>query len=140
MLIVDVDRIKATNTAFGRDAADALLRAIGQRIASVIDPETTFRTGGNEFTVIVQDLQRLQNLHDVADRIMKAAKAPFHYDGVILLPAMTLARPFWRLRMSAPKSFVATQSLLCTMPSEPTEEGSCSTLRPLARESSNAAI
>ena len=59
LLVIDIDRSRIQpNELFGRDVGDALIRAVGQRIAMALAPDMTFRTGGDEFTVIVQDGNR----------------------------------------------------------------------------------
>src|SRR5882757_11157318 len=51
LLVIDIDNLKSTNELFGRDVGNALIRAVGQRIAMALAPDMTFRTGGDEFTI-----------------------------------------------------------------------------------------
>lgn len=53
-LMLDVDHFKRFNDAFGHDAGDAVLRAVGRELAnSVRGSGDAFRFGGEEFTILL---------------------------------------------------------------------------------------
>ncbi len=53
LVILDLDGFKSYNDTFGHPAGDALLRRLGQRLASAVgDQATAYRLGGDEFCVI----------------------------------------------------------------------------------------
>lgn len=90
LFIVDVDNLKITNDTFGHDAGDVLLRAVGQRIARAMAPDTVFRTGGDEFTIIIQGADFLQDLYRAAEILIAAISAPAEHDGHTFLPRCTI--------------------------------------------------
>ncbi|MDE1916841.1 MAG: sensor domain-containing phosphodiesterase [Sphingomonadales bacterium] len=90
LLVMDVDNLKIINDTFGHDAGDALLRETGARLARTLSYDTTFRTGGDEFTTILQDQDCLFDLNATASRILEAANAPVRHDGNMFLPRMTI--------------------------------------------------
>jgi diguanylate cyclase (GGDEF)-like protein len=54
MLIVDVDRFKRVNDAYGHETGDHVLRRIGAIVASVLRPEDlAVRFGGDEFAALI---------------------------------------------------------------------------------------
>lgn len=90
LLVMDIDNLKIINDTFGHDAGDALLQETGARLAQTLTCDTTFRTGGDEFTTILQDQDCLFDLHATAARILEAVGAPVHHDGNVFLPRMTI--------------------------------------------------
>lgn len=72
VLMMDLDRFKPFNDAFGHPAGDGLLRAIGGAItASIRGEDRAYRYGGDEFAVILPGASRTQ-AHDVGERIRRA--------------------------------------------------------------------
>ncbi len=58
LALIDVNRFKAYNDAFGHRAGDAALRDIGQILAGFASGSTrVYRVGGDEFAVIVTDFR-----------------------------------------------------------------------------------
>ena len=53
LVVLDLDGFKSYNDTFGHPAGDALLRRLGQRLASAVgERATAYRMGGDEFCVI----------------------------------------------------------------------------------------
>jgi diguanylate cyclase (GGDEF)-like protein len=74
--IIDIDRFKDYNDAFGHQAGDEALRRIGQAIAESVERSGDFaaRYGGEEFVVILEDTT-LGGAAGVAERIRSAVLA-----------------------------------------------------------------
>ncbi len=53
VLCVDLDRFKQINVAFGHDLGDAVLHAVGQRLASISDAVIASHLAGDEFVLVV---------------------------------------------------------------------------------------
>lgn len=78
LLFVDLDRFKAVNDSFGHPAGDALLRDAAQRLlACVRDSDTISRHGGDEFLVVLTDLQNSEVPAQIAAKIMAVLGQPF---------------------------------------------------------------
>ncbi|MCL7999913.1 EAL domain-containing protein [Brucella sp. 21LCYQ03] len=90
LFVIDVDNLKVTNDTFGHEVGDFLIRTIATRISASLAPDITFRTGGDEFTVIIQNHEALYDLDDAADLVFKALSSPIHYDGQTILPRVTI--------------------------------------------------
>ena len=81
LLFVDLDRFKAVNDSFGHPVGDVLLRDAAQRLlACVRDSDTISRHGGDEFLVVLTDLQSSEVPAQISGKIMAALGEPFHID------------------------------------------------------------
>jgi diguanylate cyclase (GGDEF)-like protein len=77
-LYLDLDGFKAVNDAYGHDVGDALLREAAQRIkACVRESDTVARMGGDEFTVILNDIKAPHNVQRVSDCLLRTLSSPF---------------------------------------------------------------
>jgi diguanylate cyclase (GGDEF)-like protein len=78
VLFLDIDDFKATNERIGRANGDALLAAIGARLRAVVQaPDTVARVGGDEFAVLLERTQSIDQATDVAQRIVRTLTHPF---------------------------------------------------------------
>ncbi|RQO61833.1 hypothetical protein DBR47_06830 [Paucibacter sp. KBW04] len=79
-LFVDLDGFKAINDNFGHDAGDQVLKQVALRLrASVRSTDTAARIGGDEFLIILSDLNRQACAADIADKILLALAEPIAY-------------------------------------------------------------
>lgn len=57
LLLVDIDKLKSLNDAYGHDLGDMILRDTGRRLSECLRPgDLVARLGGDEFVVILADL------------------------------------------------------------------------------------
>jgi diguanylate cyclase (GGDEF)-like protein len=74
----DLDRFKEINDSLGHSVGDELLRVVSERIrSSVRSEDTVARFGGDEFTLIVQKIDRVDDAVKVAQKIIDTVKIPF---------------------------------------------------------------
>jgi diguanylate cyclase (GGDEF)-like protein/PAS domain S-box-containing protein len=78
VLLLDLDRFKVVNDSLGHGAGDDLLVAFGERLRGVIG-DTAFvgHFGGDEFVVILDRVDDLDQVLHVASRIDLALSEPF---------------------------------------------------------------
>jgi diguanylate cyclase (GGDEF)-like protein len=82
VLFVDLDRFKAVNDTLGHPAGDQLLIAVAQRVSQDIrELDTLARFGGDEFTLLAEDIDDARDAEDVARRLLDSLHAPFVIDG-----------------------------------------------------------
>jgi diguanylate cyclase len=82
MIVLNVDRFKLVNEAFGQAAGDALLKLLAERLrTAVCDGDTAARLGADSFAVLAADLMRPDDMINVARKIQEAIAAPFVIDG-----------------------------------------------------------
>jgi diguanylate cyclase (GGDEF)-like protein/PAS domain S-box-containing protein/hemerythrin-like metal-binding protein len=73
LLFVDLDEFKDINDKYGHEAGDSVLRTAGQRfLACVRAVDTVSRFGGDEFVVLLGNLDEPQQAKGVAEKIVQA--------------------------------------------------------------------
>ncbi|HEU4974516.1 MAG TPA: diguanylate cyclase [Baekduia sp.] len=85
VLFVDLDDFKRVNDEHGHLTGDALLRAVADRLRSVVRPSDLLaRPGGDEFALLVKDVPRdaMAIGTDLAARIVAALREPLHAEGI----------------------------------------------------------
>lgn len=115
MFVIDIDNLKVTNDTFGHEVGDFLINAIATRVSASMAPDITFRTGGDEFTVIIQSHNALYDLDQTAEVIFKALSSPVEFDGQTILPRVTIGGAVLQHRTHNLRSYVAMQILPSTM-------------------------
>jgi diguanylate cyclase (GGDEF)-like protein len=84
LLLLDLDHFKELNDTLGHAAGDELLRRIGPRLRSVLEPRDVLaRLGGDEFGVIVAHDQKDRPVV-VAQRLLDVLEDPFDLRGIAL--------------------------------------------------------
>lgn len=82
IMLIDLDRFKQVNDTLGHPAGDALLKQVAERLVKAVgDREKISRLGGDEFQIILQDVDDRGALGDMADKIIKALSYPYSVDG-----------------------------------------------------------
>ncbi|MGB0910456.1 MAG: diguanylate cyclase domain-containing protein [Nitrospirales bacterium] len=85
VLFIDLDSFKQINDEFGHRAGDQLLKTVaGQLSHCVRATDTVARLSGDEFTVILQDLEQVTDAQHVAQKILDCIVEPIEIDGQIL--------------------------------------------------------
>ncbi|MGC1270005.1 MAG: EAL domain-containing protein, partial [Croceibacterium sp.] len=82
LLMLDLDRFKQVNDTLGHPAGDELLRQVAQRLQRII-PTTgeVGRLGGDEFQVILPDMDDRGRLGELAHQIIQMLSQPYSIDG-----------------------------------------------------------
>jgi diguanylate cyclase (GGDEF)-like protein len=81
LLCIDIDNFKAINDSLGHSTGDKLLRAVADRLGTVIGDELIARLGGDEFTIVVGREAGRASPGAIAQQIIAALAAPFAIEG-----------------------------------------------------------
>lgn len=77
LLFIDLDRFKVVNDSMGHGAGDAVLVQVSQRLRLVLrEVDVVCRQSGDEFLVMVRDIDHWERLGEVAERLLRAVEAP----------------------------------------------------------------
>ncbi|WP_445632296.1 REC domain-containing diguanylate cyclase [Nostoc sp. DSM 114161] len=82
VLFLDLDNFKEINDRFGHGVGDDFLVAIARRLESCLrSGDTVARFGGDEFTVLLEDIRDVTDATNVARRIQDSLKLPLSLNG-----------------------------------------------------------
>ncbi len=82
VLFFDFDRFKVINDSLGHNVGDALLVSIAERFHRELrEVDTAARFGGDEFVVILDNVESLSSARQVCDRLLNAFAQPHHLFG-----------------------------------------------------------
>ena len=78
LLFLDLDNFKIVNDTLGHHLGDSLLKAVAARVrGSVRAGDSVCRLGGDEFTIILEDLRSADLAGHVAAKVVSALSQPF---------------------------------------------------------------
>jgi len=78
IMFIDLDRFKLVNDTHGHAEGDELLKNVAHRLRNCVRAgDTLARQGGDEFTVLLPDLYRPEDVNIIAEKILEVLKTPF---------------------------------------------------------------
>jgi len=82
VMFVDLDRFKVINDTRGHTIGDQLLVAVSDRLKECVrDEDTVSRLSGDEFTVLLSEVDESDRIERVAGRIVNKLSKPFNIEG-----------------------------------------------------------
>ena len=71
VLFIDLDRFKQINDSLGHEVGDIFLKGVASRIAAAIrQSDTVARMGGDEFVVLAQQVNGVEDVRRIAGKII----------------------------------------------------------------------
>ena len=79
LMFIDLDKFKPVNDTLGHDVGDLLLKHAARRMQDCLrrESDTVVRMGGDEFVVILPDIETACDAMIVAEKILDTLKQPF---------------------------------------------------------------
>ena len=79
VLFIDLDRFKVVNDSLGHLVGDELLKSVARQLqASLRHTDAVARFGGDEFVILLEDIQDIDEPKRVAERIQNQLRQPFN--------------------------------------------------------------
>ena len=94
LLFIDLDRFKNVNDTLGHSIGDQLLRDVASRLGSIVrGTDTLSRQGGDEFLVLLGEVETPEAAAIVARKLMQVLGEPFLLDGhpITVTPSIGIA-------------------------------------------------
>jgi diguanylate cyclase (GGDEF)-like protein/PAS domain S-box-containing protein len=82
VMFLDIDDFKTINDSLGHGAGDAALIDVAKRLSnSIRSSDTAARFGGDEFVVLLEDLDSTETATEVAERVLEDLRQPLMVAG-----------------------------------------------------------
>ncbi len=82
IMFLDLDRFKGVNDTLGHPAGDQLLREVAQRLGQCVrEEDTVCRLGGDEFTILLEDVSSTEEVSATAQRVLDVVSAGLVLEG-----------------------------------------------------------
>lgn len=78
VLFIDIDNFKYVNDTMGHSFGDKLIVKVSERLGSLLEKnQTIFRWGGDEFIIIADGFEKVEDMEKLAVKILKQFKSTF---------------------------------------------------------------
>ncbi|MCK0128168.1 EAL domain-containing protein [Erythrobacter sp. F6033] len=82
-MLLDLDRFKQVNDTMGHPAGDELLKQVSQRLTRIVgDQGEIGRLGGDEFQILLPDVEDRAVLGELSERIIQMLSQPYSINGM----------------------------------------------------------
>lgn len=96
LVILDVDHLKEINDTLGHDAGDAVLQAVANRLSAAVRPiDTVSRNGGDEFAIVLPEIESEQEIRALIAPILEQLQRPLPYAGRSLDCRASIGASLW---------------------------------------------
>lgn len=103
VLFMDLDGFKIVNDSLGHEVGDHLLVLVAKRLRRSLRPEDTLaRFGGDEFVVLLEDVEDPGEAVRIAERITNELKRPFVMDGRSFVASVSIGIAQGNARTKSP--------------------------------------
>jgi len=97
LLCLDLDRFKPVNDSYGHPVGDKLLIEVAQRLKAVLrSVDSVSRIGGDEFNLLLDELESPEAAGLAADRLIAAIAQPFEIDGHCIDIGASIGIALWQ--------------------------------------------
>jgi diguanylate cyclase (GGDEF)-like protein len=88
---IDLDRFKQINDSFGHRVGDLFLKEVAQRLSMrVREGDTLARTGGDEFTAILENIRTPEDATKIAQALLDTLTRPVVVEDINLVPSASI--------------------------------------------------
>ncbi|NOQ31425.1 MAG: EAL domain-containing protein [Helicobacteraceae bacterium] len=81
LLLIDIDNFKHLNDSYGHSEGDKILKSVGLKLKKIIPQEDTLaRIGGDEFVVIIENINNSLDVNATTNKIINLFKIPINIE------------------------------------------------------------
>jgi diguanylate cyclase (GGDEF)-like protein/PAS domain S-box-containing protein len=100
VLFIDIDDFKVVNDCYGHATGDLLIKEVSNRLRACMRSDGTIaRMGGDEFTILVEDVTDPSDAIRVAERIQSSFTRPFLFEGLEIFKSTSIG-----IALTSPKT------------------------------------
>jgi diguanylate cyclase (GGDEF)-like protein len=97
LLFIDLDKFKSVNDRLGHVAGDNLLQQVAKRLSACIRTgDTACRYGGDEFLIMLPQIDGKESVASVTEKIRAYLAAPYLLDGNVIEVTASIGTAFYR--------------------------------------------
>jgi diguanylate cyclase (GGDEF)-like protein len=97
LLFIDLDKFKNVNDRLGHVAGDKLLQQVAGRLSDCIRScDTACRYGGDEFVIMLPEIEGQESLTSIIDKIRAHLAAPYVVDGNVMTVTASIGTAIYR--------------------------------------------
>ncbi len=97
MVILDIDQFNIINNSAGFQAGDELLKMIASQCSNGLPDKATFaRIGGDDFTLLLEDIEEESALEMINKRLERMADFRFSWEGIAYSVSMSMGVVFFK--------------------------------------------
>lgn len=101
LMFIDLDHFKEVNDTLGHDVGDLLLKEAASRLSSCArETDTVARMGGDEFTIILAELDDPDSVERVAETILHKLAEPFQLGDEMVYVSASIGITFYPMDSS----------------------------------------
>lgn len=91
VLFLDMDKFKNVNDSLGHTVGDQLLRIVAERIGQCVRKgDTIARLGGDEFTIVMEDIEDVDDVNRIAQKVIESLSESIFIDSYELTPSTSV--------------------------------------------------
>ena len=107
VIMLDLDHFKTINDTYGHDVGDELLKEVANRLNDCVRSEDTVsRPGGDEFTILLQEVSQLKDIQPVAQKILQSLRRNIEIDKYSFKITCSIGISIAPLHTSEPKNLL----------------------------------
>lgn len=94
LLYLDLDKFKQVNDTHGHGVGDLLLKAVAERLSCCVrEADTVSRVGGDEFVILLEDINQTDHALQVAEKIREQLNLPFQLEkhSLMIIPSIGIS-------------------------------------------------
>lgn len=96
VMCLDIDHFKFINDQYGHDIGDLLLKNISNKLTNALRAkDMVARMGGDEFAIILQDVQAKNDVVKIAQKLLKVVSTPFDLNGILIEISTSIGIAFY---------------------------------------------
>ncbi|WP_158290496.1 PAS domain S-box protein [Halobacillus salinus] len=96
LLYLDGDGFKRINDEYGHDMGDDFLKLVGDRMKDCLrDSDSIGRIGGDEFAILLRDVDSEQKTREIAQRILNKLRRPYDLNGLHIQSSFSIGVSFY---------------------------------------------